>query len=429
MAIPRHKNSGSYSVFYGWWIVLAATLIMALMGTFSYYGMGVFFNSIREDLGWHAAALGGALSLARVQGGVLAPLMGFLIDKYGSRKLMFIGVMFSGAGFILLSQTMTLVYFYIVFIFLVQGGLSAGMGNAPTAAVANWFNKRRATAFGLMNLGISIGGILARPLAEVITAFGWRISLVIAGSAIWIIGLPLVFVIRHRPEPYGYLPDGDRPVVVSSSGGNQSDGLENVSTEDMELEFTPGQAVKTMAFWTIALMFSARHLVTGSVALFLIPLLEERGMSLIDAASVLSIMALIGVPGRVGFPWLGDRYDKRFVIGFCLILQSIGLVLFTTLGGTVGIWCFLVLYSPTYSGVLPLVPAIQADYFGRNRFATIRGLMTPISTASTVSGPFLVASIRDLTGSYEPAFLVLGLSNLLALLFIIITKRPRDPNG
>ena len=99
------------------------------------------------------------------------------------------------------------------------------------------------------------------------------------------------------------------------------------------------------------------------------------------------------------------------------------------MGGPIGIWSFLVLYSPTYSGVLPLVPAIQADYFGRNRFATIRGLMTPISNASTVSGPFLVASIRDLTGSYEPAFLVLGLSNLIALLFIIITRRPKYPSG
>ena len=152
-------------------------------------------------------------------------------------------------------------------------------------------------------------------------------------------------------------------------------------------------------------------------------------MSLIDAASILSLMALIGMPGRVGFPWLGDRYDKRWVIGFCFIFQSIGLILFTTVGGVVGTAFFLILYSPTYSGVLPLIPAIQADYFGRKRFATIRGTMTPIATISTVAGPFLVASIRDITNSYEPAFLFLGVANILALVFIVITRKPSSEAG
>ena len=146
-------------LFYGWWVVLAGTAIMTLMGAFSYYGIGVFFNSIREDLGWNAAALGAALALSRIQGGVLAPFVGVLIDRLGSRRLIVTGVLMTGAGFILLGQTRSIVYFYIVFIFLVQGGISAGMGNAPTAAVANWFSRKRGTALGVMNLGISIGGL------------------------------------------------------------------------------------------------------------------------------------------------------------------------------------------------------------------------------------------------------------------------------
>ena len=406
-------------IFYGWWIVLSGTAIMSLMGAFSYYGMGVFFNSIKDDLGWSAAALGAALSLARIQGGVLAPGVGFLIDKYGSQRLVLIGVVLSGLGFILLGQTMSVIYFYIIFIFLVQGGVSAGMGNAPMAAVTNWFSRRRATALGVMNLGLSFGGILALPLAQIIEAFGWRRALVFAGATIWIVGIPLSFVIRHRPEDYGYLPDGDKPE-------ERGDGDFPGAQAPQEVTYSPWQAVKTQAFWSIALMFSARHFVTGSVALFLIPLLQERGMSLTDAATVLSLMALIGMPGRVGFAWLGDRYDKRLVIGFCFLFQSVGIILFTALGDTLGIIFFLVLYSPTYSGVLPLIPAIQADYFGREWFATIRGLMTPVATVTVVLGPIVVASIRDFTGSYEPAFAVLGVSNILALVFVAITRPPRS---
>ena len=418
-------------IFYGWWIVLAGTTIMTLMGTFSHYGMGVFFNPLIEEFGWPTAALAGALSLARLEGGVMAPVVGFLIDRLGPRKIMVVGILLAGTGYLLLSLTMNLVYFYIVFILVVQGGLSAGMGNAPTTAVANWFQRKRGTAMGVMNLGISLGGILARPLASLITAYGWRIALVTAGVAIWVVGLPLAFVVRHRPEQYGYLPDGrapePAPAAERATGAVAATPAGGGSSGDQELEFSPKQALKTLAFWSIALTFSARLLVTGSVALFLIPLLQERGMSLTDAATVVSLMAFIGMPGRVGFAWLGDHYDKRWVIAFCFVCQSVGLILFTALGGTIGIVFFLILYSPTYSGVLPLIPALQADYFGRKWFATIRGLMAPIATISTVAGPLLVSLIRDLTGSYEPAFAVLGMANLVALAFIMITRKPRDP--
>jgi sugar phosphate permease len=410
------------TLFYGWWVVLAGTAIMTLMGAFSYYGIGVFFNSIREDLGWNAAALGAALALSRIQGGVLAPFVGVLIDRYGSRRLIMLGVLMTGTGFILLGQTMSIIYFYIVFIFLVQGGISAGMGNAPTAAVANWFSTRRGTALGVMNLGISLGGLMARPLAEVIGAFGWRTALVIAGVTVWIVGTPLAFVVRDRPEDHGYLPDGARPADDASTSSARARGG---AAAKLEAEYSPMQALRTLAFWSIALMFSARHFVTGSVALFLIPLLEERGMSLTDAATVLSLMAFIGMPGRVGFAWLGDRVDKRAVIGFCFVFQSAGLILFTAIGGTLGIVFFLVLYSPTYSGVLPLIPAIQADYFGREWFATIRGMMTPVATVSVVSGPLVVTAIRDFSGSYEPAFAALAVANILALVFVAITRAPR----
>ena len=426
---PARRRLRRPAIFYGWWIVLAGAAMMTLMGTFSYYGMGVFFNSIREDLGWNAAALGAALSLSRIQGGVLAPVVGVLIDRFGSRRLVLIGVLMTGSGFVLLGQTMSLIYFYIVFIFLVQGGVSAGMGNAPTAAVANWFSTRRSTALGVMNLGISLGGILAKPLAEIITAFGWRTALVIAGATVWVVGLPLAFVIRHRPEDHGYLPDGAEPEPAGDAHGSaaaaSNGGSTAVDARQPDVTYSPKQALRTQAFWSIALMFSARHFVTGSVALFLIPLLQERGLSLTDAATILSLMALVGMPGRVGFPWLGDRMDKRAVIGFCLVFQSIGLILFTAIGGTLGIVFFLVLYSPTYSGVQPLIPAIQADYFGREWFATIRGMMAPVATISVVSAPLVVSAIRDFTGTYEPAFAALGVANILALIFVATIRPPR----
>ncbi|MSQ41075.1 MAG: MFS transporter [Dehalococcoidia bacterium] len=428
MALLQIERIRKVKIFYGWWIVLAGTAMFTLLGAISYYGTGVFFESIRSEFGWKAAALGGALSVARVEGGVLAPLMGYLIDHYGPRKLMLVGVLVGGAGYMLLSRTQNLIYFYIVFILVVQGGLSAGMGNAPSTAIANWFRRKRSLAMGISNLGVSFGGLLARPLASVILQYGWRRAFLVAGGAIWVVGFPMAFIVRHKPEPYGYLPDGDSPDPTPSA--KEASGAapeEKRASLEPETEFSPRQALRTMAFWTLALMFSSRQLVTGSVALFLVPLLQERGMSLLDAAGVLSLMALIGMPGRVGFAWLGDKMDKRWVIAFCFVFQAVGLILFTALGGTIGIVFFLTLYSPAYSGVLPLIPAIQADYFGRKWFATIRGMMSPITTVVAVASPLVMTSIKDITGSYEGAFAVMGVANVLALVFILITRRPKDP--
>jgi sugar phosphate permease len=425
------NSKGTSRIFYGWWIVLAGATMMLLMGTFSYYGMGVFLTPILETNGWQAAQIATALSIARLEGGVMAPLMGYLIDRYGPRVLMIVGVIGCGAGYILLSRAgqlpvsdnMQLLYFYIVYILLVQGGVSAGMGNAPTAAVANWFVRKRATAMGIVNLGLSLGGILATPLAWVISKWGWRTAMLGGGSLIWALGIPLATLVRHRPEDYGLLPDGDKP-DPSDQTNTSSVGQQTQNPNSTAVEFSAKQAIKTMAFWAIALMFSSRMFVTGSVALFLVTMLQERGMSHVEAAQILSLMALLGMPGRVGFAWLGDRFDKRKVIAFCFVFQSTGLILFTLIPGPVGIACFLILYSPTYSGVLPLIPALQADYFGRQRFATIRGLMAPVGTISMVSSPIVVSVIRDQYGSYDPAFMFLGVLNILALVFIAITRKP-----
>ena len=161
-------------LFYGWYIVFAGTATMTLMATFSYYGMGIFLEPIRSHFGWSTLAFTTGLSLARLEGGFLAPFVGYFIDKYGPRKLMLAGISVCGLGYLLLSQTMSLPYFFLVYIVLIQGGISLGMGNAPTTAVANWFQRRRGTAMGIVNLGASFGGIFSAPLAWMITSFKYN---------------------------------------------------------------------------------------------------------------------------------------------------------------------------------------------------------------------------------------------------------------
>jgi sugar phosphate permease len=346
--------------------------------------------------------------------------------------MMYAGVILTGTGYMMLSRTNSLLYFYLVFILMIQAGASFGMGGgAIDVAIANWFRRKRGRALGFATMGFSFGGILVMPLALFITQYGWRSALMLAGITTIVLGLPLASLVRHRPEPYGYLPDGDPPTEAAEpeavGTGAKEQGSPAKQVADEEVDFSPLQVLKVRAFYAIAFTFAARQLVSGSVAVFLIPFLQERGMSLTQAATVLSIMALLGAPGRVIFGWLGDVFPKRYVMAGCFIFQSVGLVLFTFIDGIVGIVFFLVLYAPTYAGVLPLIPAIQGEYFGRKWFGTIRGMMTPITLISGIVGPVFAATVFDVTGSYRPAFAVLAGSILVALVLVLTAKRPETP--
>lgn len=422
-SIPGNKAGGK--IFYGWWIVVVGNVMRTVFATFNYYGFSAFFNPLVEQFGWSRAALAGVLSLSRLEGGLMALPAGILFDKIGPRKMMYIGITLTGTGFILLSRTNSLVYFYAIFILFIQVGASFGMGGvAVDVAIANWFRKKRGRAMGFATMGLSFGGVLVTPLALFITQYGWRSALIVAGIITFFLGYPLAALVRHRPEPYGYLPDGDIPEEKLDNADKSGNGN---SAQDEEVNFSPWQVLKVRAFYAIAFTFMARQLVSTSVAVFLIPFLQERGMSLAQAAVVLSVMALLGAPGRVIFGWLGDIFPKRYVMAGCFIFQTIGLVMFTHIPGTWGIVLFLILYAPTYAGVLPLIPAIQGEYFGRQWFGTIRGMMTPITLISGVVGPVFAGTVFDLTGSYKFAFTVFAFSLIVALLLILTAKRPETP--
>ncbi len=427
--VTQRKES---KIFYGWWIVAVGNIMRTVSATFNYYGFSAFFNPLVDQFGWSRAALAGVLSLSRLEGGAMAIPAGFMFDRIGPRKMMFVGVIFTGVGYMLLSRTNSLLYFYLVFIFVLQVGASFGMGGgAVDVAIANWFRRKRGRAMGFATMGFSFGGILVTPLAFFITQYSWRSALMLAGVSTIALGIPLSYLVRHRPEPYGYLPDGDPPKPVDppqvSSSIQSQQTASSSNSLDEEVDFSPLQVLKVRAFYAIAFTFAARQLVSGSVAVFLIPFLQEKGMSLTQAATILSVMALLGAPGRVIFGWLGDIFPKRYVMAGCFIFQATGLVLFVFLDGAVGIAFFLILYAPTYAGVLPLIPAIQGEYFGRKWFGTIRAMMTPITLVSGVVGPVFAATVFDVTGSYKPAFTVLAGSILVALAFIMTAKRPESP--
>ncbi len=383
------------------------------------YAFGAYFTTLIKEFGWSRASLSGVSSLARLDASLLAPIEGYFVDRLGPRKLMLFGFTLCGIGFMVLSRVNSLIVFYIVFVLLVSTGSAFASFIAPQTAVAHWFIKKRGRAFGIQLAGFGMGGVLVPVVAWLIAQYGWRTAFEVSGFAMWIVGIPMALIIRHKPEQYGYLPDGE---IIEEPVNKQEKRVTKVAP--LEADFTARQALKTKAFWLIALTFLLALMATDAVAVHLAPHLESRGFSPQLAATALGFMALVSIIGRLGFGWLGDMLDKRHALAICLTLQCIGLLI---LANTTSLWhvfLYLAIFSPGYGGLRPLSFAIRAEYFGRRAFGTIAGLTQLITMFGTITGPVFAGWMFDTTGSYHLSFTLLGLANIAGIALILMLKRP-----
>ncbi len=407
------------SIFYGWWIVSACATLNFYIGGVFFYGFGAFFDPIKDTFGWSRTATSFANSLQRLQGGIAAPIVGFIFDKVGPRKLMLFGVAVGGLGFILLSRMNSLWSYYLCFI-LVSIGFSTGSAPVAMATIANWFIKKRARALALMVTGFGASGALVPLIVWLIDQFGWRDTLFGIGIGLWLIGIPIALLMKHRPEQYGLLPDGE--TTQAEDPATAEPAAEGARAP--EVDFTAREALRTRAFWFIALTYSIQILATSAVFVHLITYLSTLGISRSIGGFAVMGMTLISLVGRLGFGWLGDIRDKRHLLVITLSLQCIGVLILANITSPWHLIPFLIAFSPAYGGPIPLRPAIIGEYFGRTSFGAIHGLLMAVTVLGGLTGPIFAGWISDVTGDYRLAFLLLAFTSLAAIPAILAAKRP-----
>ncbi len=415
-------------IFFGWWIVAGSVLARSLSGGLNAYGVSAFFLPLAEEFGSSRAALSGAISLSRLEAGLIGPVEGYLVDRFGPRKLMFAGIFLMGLGFILMSQVHSLALFYVVYIVGITLGSSIGIGFPTQVAVANWFRRKRGIAMGIAGSGVGLGGVIVPFLAWAIANYGWRSAAVVVGLIIWAFGFPIAMLMRHRPEDYGYLPDGDTvPRGVTPAVDTGSHGAEAHSTRvlvDEEESFTIMEAIKTKAFWLISVGFSLRLMVTSSVVIHQIPFLIGMGIAPEVAGAILGSLGVVSIAGRFGFAFLADRMEARYLTAFCCGLLAAGMFILMNSTTTWHLILYIAVYAPGYGGLTSLMPIMKANYFGPKSFGQVLGISGLVQMVGTVSGPFLAGLIYDLTGSYGLAFLIFAIAGLVAMMIFLISRRP-----
>jgi MFS family permease len=399
-----------------WWLVIVGCITHAVNTGLSYFGMSAYFPSFEREFGWSRTAISGAFSLARLESGLLGPMEGYVTDRVGPQRMIFIGLFLCVGGFFALSFVDSLPMLYAVIVLGIVLGSSLGYNMPISVLIAKVFRERRSLAFGIFRMGPGISGPMVPLVGWMIGLWGWRTAAVISGCVLLAVGLPLACVIKRI-----YSQEEAANATAEKSDATSQDSPHS-STDP---QFTLKQALHHRSFWLLSVAMGMRHLVTEGVSVHFVILLVDRGWSTEAASTLLGISALIGAPARIGMGWLGDLLDKRRLVMGLLLALSVSVLLMGYTAQAVVFTTCMIIYSLSYGGLAALQEPIRADYFGTRAFATIQGMSRSVVTAGTFLGPIIAGFFYDVTKSYTIAFGVFALVSLVATLFMFFAKPPQ----
>lgn len=416
-------------IFFGWWMALASGLLCLWGYGYHMYGFSALFKPLSSELGFSRTATSFAASLTRLEGGLEAPLVGYLSDRYGPRTMVLFGVFLVGSGMILMNWVYSLWSFYVVWAVICATGINTSLGMPLDVALTNWFIKKRGTALGIKRVFSGLSGTIGLPVIMwLIVAFGWRTACVVGGVVMLGVGLPLTwfFIKAHRPEHYGLLPDG--AAVDKENGEDTSQAMEKYAIEAGEVDFAPKEALRTRAFWLIVIAYSFHGALYPVMSIHCIPFLTDRGMDPIAAAATMSLYITASIPARFFGGFLVDRVKTstiRFLLGIVFLMQSGGVAIFLfNQESMVALYVFFILYGIGMGATMPMTPVMQARYFGRKNFGVIVGFSRAFHMPVGFLGPIAAGWIFDITGSYLTAFVYLAVLLGISGLIIVFAAPP-----
>lgn len=403
----------SRRTFYGWRMVVAVIPLFALAHGMTQRSYGLLFDPLQKEFGWSAAAIALVFSLDRFEGGLLAPITGYLTDRIGGRIMIFTGMVTIAIGFLLASQVQSLWQFYVAFL-IVNTGSSIGSINNMHAVLVHWFRRYLGRALGILNSAPSVGTLLVPFIALLITAFGWRWTLVISAFLILAISVPLSLAIRPNPQNYGLFPDGINPADSHGSHGTTSpDKLTSSSGEA-----TVGLALRTASFWFITLAIGIYNFGQSAQRLLIIPHLQSPGVGFSrELASVTVTVSMVtgGLLTRALMGWIAEKIDVRRVYPLLFIVQGAGLIILANATKPWHVVIHSLVFEAAFSAAITFHGVLIAQIFGARRFASIKGLTTSFGVLVAAAAPVIGGAMFDATESYQFFF---QLASGLALLGI-----------
>jgi MFS family permease len=408
--------------FFGWYLVFLAFQAQ-LMSWGLYFTLTYFIGPMTADLGWSATEFSTVQFLSSISFSIVLPVVGRYVDQYGGRTFMIVGGCMGAFGIASVAYVTEIWQFYLVMGLFVPFAMALYGSMVAGVALANWFHRRRGRAFALASMGTSAGGVTFGPLSSfLIEAVGWRYTWLILGAIVLVgITIPAYLLMSRRPEDVGLRPDGDAPEL-----DHRGERVPPIAGPlPGEPHWTRAAALRTPAFWLIALSFSMSNLVIGAVLLHVIPFLGSSGLNAGQATIVATSFSAILLLVKPVYGILLERFPARLV-AFASFLFSAGMIfLMASFQQPAFVILAVMGYGLAMGGSIPIEDVAWANYFGRWTIGQIRGIAYPIESLLGSVGPIIGAIVFDATGGYSGAFMIFAVAYLVAAGGIFVARAPK----
>jgi MFS family permease len=423
--------------FYGW-LVLGVGALGAFVAT-SIAGavLGGIQGFIIEDTGWSRSAIGLSAALGVWGSGLVAPLIGYWADRYDPRWLMAMGTLLLGIGLYALGSIHTLGPFVLIAVLARTMSQPLLIGVVPQTVAVSFFRRQRNLALALIGLFRPTSSAILIQLISLITVVSsWRLAFRCLGLFSVLLTLPMLLIIRRRPEDIGLLPDGDHQADQELRGrasrppcpdGRAAGTVPLSVSRPQERDWTAREVLRTRAFWLVAVTTFLSVTSSSAIGFNMVPYLHDQAhLPRAQAAAVLSVSTLCALTNLLWSAVANRWTPRRCMIG--AILGAAGLVLFLTTVHSLGAaYAFGILWG-TFSSAQVLIYMILAHDFGPTSYGTIAGILRPFEAGGLGLGQSLGAALYDVTGGYSGLLGVSLGAYLLAALLLSLARPPTAPH-
>jgi MFS family permease len=407
-AVRRPPVPARLPFYYGWVVVAVAFVTMAIAVN-SRTAFSLLFPPLLDEFDWPRGVTAGAFSTGFLVSTLYAPLIGYLMDRWGPRYVIPSSALMVGIGLAAATLTRQPWHLYATLGALMVGGSIAMSYVGHGAFLPNWFSRRRGLAIGIAYSGVGVGSIVMLPwLQDLIDAQGWRYACwTLAFLVLAIAPLNLVLQ-RGRPRDLGLEPDGVPPAPPAPSGAaTDAQRVAIIDPARAMTDWTLRRAAGTARFWWLAVGFFCGLYAWYAVLVHQTRYLIDIGFDPGIAARALALVALFGIAGQIAIGHLSDRIGREWAwtigsMGFiiCLLL----LLHLQARPEPVLMYAMVAAQGLLGYSLAPFYAAIPADLFQGRSYGTIYGTLSLTSTLGAAAGPWGTGYLYDLTGGYTAAF-------------------------
>lgn len=407
------------------WIVLGAVVIIMLLASGLRAIFGVFIKPLEAAFGWDRASLSGAAAVSLLLLGAVGPLVGWLADRWGPRRVIVLSCIILGAGTLLSSQVMALWQIYVtagVLMAVGAGGMSMSTG---ATVAARWFEARRGLVMGILGGAMSAGQLVIIPLAVWLTVnYGWRQSFLWLGVVLFLIAMPLTLaLVKDDPAQKGLQAFGAGH-VVPAAGMAEMRSARRVPV---------AEAMQVPAFWLLAgTFFICGYTSSGLVLTHLVPHAAEHGFTEMHAAQALGVMGAMNILGTVASGWICDRFGRKGPLAFYYGVRGLSLLFLLYVWNVPSLHIFAAIFGLNYISTVPPTTTLTANIFGRYSVGSLSGWIFFSHQVGAALGAAIGGWIFQATGSYSWAFISAALMAFAAVpLALAIKEAPltRTPSS